>query len=368
MLDPETGELDGSTSRSRPRCRTCRARKPVRDPRRITDRAFGDPRRRLPPSGTYETVVATAAAELDPASISEGRAIEFESPGGRTAHAFFYPPTNAEYEAPEGEKPPLGSLIHGGPTSQAKLAFSPLDPVLHLARLGGRRRQLRRVDRLRASVSRAPRTSSGASSTSRTASRPRAISLRPGRSIRALLDRRRQRGRLHDVACARAERCLAAAVFELRSHRPRDVRRDDAQVRVALHGLAPRPAARGARRLSRALTGHARGPDHGAGTDRAGSRRQGRAARAGGADRRGARSATTCRTSTSPLEGEGHGFRRRESNPAPLVCSRSSGRSSASSPPTTSSASRSWGSSDGHRGSSRETPSTSFRKARSSRS
>ena len=59
---------------------------------------------------------------IEPASISEGRAIEFES-HGRTAHAFFYPPTNAEYEAPEGEKPPLRVIIHGGPTSQAKLAF-----------------------------------------------------------------------------------------------------------------------------------------------------------------------------------------------------------------------------------------------------
>ena len=73
-------------------------------------------------SGTYETVVRQNAPRIDPASVSEGRAIEFES-HGRTAHAFFYPPTNAEYEAPEGEKPPLRVVIHGGPTSQAKLAF-----------------------------------------------------------------------------------------------------------------------------------------------------------------------------------------------------------------------------------------------------
>ena len=73
-------------------------------------------------TGTYETVVRQNAPPIEPGSISEGRAVEFES-HGRTAHAFFYPPTNAEYEGPEGEKPPLRVIIHGGPTSQAKLAF-----------------------------------------------------------------------------------------------------------------------------------------------------------------------------------------------------------------------------------------------------
>ena len=74
-------------------------------------------------TGTYETVVQQPPPALDPASISTGRPIEFES-NGRTSHAFYYPPTNAHYGAPEGEKPPLRVLIHGGPTSQTKLALS----------------------------------------------------------------------------------------------------------------------------------------------------------------------------------------------------------------------------------------------------
>jgi dipeptidyl aminopeptidase/acylaminoacyl peptidase len=73
-------------------------------------------------TGAYETRAGAQTTELDPASVSVGRAIEFES-NGRTAHAFYYPPANAEFEGPESEKPPLRVVIHGGPTSQGKLCF-----------------------------------------------------------------------------------------------------------------------------------------------------------------------------------------------------------------------------------------------------
>jgi dipeptidyl aminopeptidase/acylaminoacyl peptidase len=49
--------------------------------------------------------------------ISTPRAVEFPTEGGRTAHAFFYPPRNRDYEAPEGERPPLVVKCHGGPTA-----------------------------------------------------------------------------------------------------------------------------------------------------------------------------------------------------------------------------------------------------------
>ena len=76
-------------------------------------------------TGSYEKVVRTSDLEFDRESISVGRPISFGSSDGRTAHAFFYPPANAEFEGPAGELPPLWTLIHGGPTSQAKLAFAP---------------------------------------------------------------------------------------------------------------------------------------------------------------------------------------------------------------------------------------------------
>jgi dipeptidyl aminopeptidase/acylaminoacyl peptidase len=49
--------------------------------------------------------------------ISIPDAIEFPTEAGRTAFAFYYPPRNPDYEAPEGEKPPLLVVSHGGPTS-----------------------------------------------------------------------------------------------------------------------------------------------------------------------------------------------------------------------------------------------------------
>src|ERR1700737_1508235 len=48
--------------------------------------------------------------------LSVPEAIEFPTEGGVTAHAFFYPPMNPDYEAPAGELPPLVVYVHGGPT------------------------------------------------------------------------------------------------------------------------------------------------------------------------------------------------------------------------------------------------------------
>ena len=62
------------------------------------------PRRRHPTSSMRTAATTRRSpswhAELDPASISVGRAIEFES-HGRTAHAFYYPPANADFEGPK---------------------------------------------------------------------------------------------------------------------------------------------------------------------------------------------------------------------------------------------------------------------------
>ena len=75
-------------------------------------------------TGEYETAVSTHDLELDRDSISVGRPIEFASANGRTAHGFYYAPANADFEGPPEERPPLVVFIHGGPTSQAYLAFN----------------------------------------------------------------------------------------------------------------------------------------------------------------------------------------------------------------------------------------------------
>jgi dipeptidyl aminopeptidase/acylaminoacyl peptidase len=45
--------------------------------------------------------------------------IEFPTEGNRTAFGLYYPAFNPDYQAPEGDKPPLLVKCHGGPTSAA---------------------------------------------------------------------------------------------------------------------------------------------------------------------------------------------------------------------------------------------------------
>ncbi|MEZ5077733.1 MAG: S9 family peptidase [Solirubrobacterales bacterium] len=74
--------------------------------------------------GSVQTVRAASDAPLDPAYVSEPRAIEFPSGEGATAYAYYYPPANPEFEAPPGELPPLLVESHGGPTSHAAPALN----------------------------------------------------------------------------------------------------------------------------------------------------------------------------------------------------------------------------------------------------
>jgi dipeptidyl aminopeptidase/acylaminoacyl peptidase len=64
-----------------------------------------------------EVVRRSLEIELDHASISVPRAIDFPTGDGGVAHAFYYPPTNAGYEGPADEAPPLQVTAHGGPTA-----------------------------------------------------------------------------------------------------------------------------------------------------------------------------------------------------------------------------------------------------------
>jgi len=59
----------------------------------------------------------------DPDWTSRPEALEFRSEGGRTAHAFFYPPRAPGRAGPAGERPPLLVKSHGGPTAVAHPVF-----------------------------------------------------------------------------------------------------------------------------------------------------------------------------------------------------------------------------------------------------
>lgn len=70
-------------------------------------------------TGGHE-VLARSITDLPPADmLSVPESVSYPSSGHRTAHAFYYPPCNAAYEAAPGERPPLMVISHGGPTGMA---------------------------------------------------------------------------------------------------------------------------------------------------------------------------------------------------------------------------------------------------------
>jgi dipeptidyl aminopeptidase/acylaminoacyl peptidase len=79
-----------------------------------------------PANGAVEVVRRSAQIDIDPAYFSIPQPIEFPSGEGEHAYALFYPPTNPHFSGPEGERPPLLVICHGGPTSAtvAQLSLS----------------------------------------------------------------------------------------------------------------------------------------------------------------------------------------------------------------------------------------------------
>src|SRR5258705_10744763 len=66
---------------------------------------------------------SSSTLELERRHISIPEAIEFPTEGGLTAHAFYYPPANADFSALPSDRPPLIVISHGGPTTQTKAAL-----------------------------------------------------------------------------------------------------------------------------------------------------------------------------------------------------------------------------------------------------
>jgi dipeptidyl aminopeptidase/acylaminoacyl peptidase len=62
--------------------------------------------------------------DIDEGYISAARAVEFPTEDGRTAHGFYYAPRNRDFDAPEGDRPPLLVKSHGGPTAAAVTTLS----------------------------------------------------------------------------------------------------------------------------------------------------------------------------------------------------------------------------------------------------
>ncbi|MBN2238498.1 MAG: S9 family peptidase [Dehalococcoidales bacterium] len=75
-------------------------------------------------SGETEVLKQASDVVIDPGYISIPESIEFPTENSLTAHAIYYRPVNAGYTAPEGERPPLMVISHGGPTSATSSSLS----------------------------------------------------------------------------------------------------------------------------------------------------------------------------------------------------------------------------------------------------
>src|SRR5579864_2931010 len=73
--------------------------------------------------GRVRVIRRSDTVNIEPTYLSVPQAIEFPTEGGVTAHAFYYPPVNPDYEAPPDELPPLIVYVHGGPTGAVSNAL-----------------------------------------------------------------------------------------------------------------------------------------------------------------------------------------------------------------------------------------------------
>jgi dipeptidyl aminopeptidase/acylaminoacyl peptidase len=76
------------------------------------------------PDGAPDLLRASSALGLEPGFVSVAEPVSFPTTDGDVAHGFFYPPRHPGFLPPEGERPPLLVLAHGGPTGATSPALS----------------------------------------------------------------------------------------------------------------------------------------------------------------------------------------------------------------------------------------------------
>lgn len=78
-----------------------------------------------PVTGHEQPVRISLEFEVPHEYISPVQPITFPTTGGGVAHAWYFPPSNADFIAPKGELPPLVVWVHGGPTAAADPGLNP---------------------------------------------------------------------------------------------------------------------------------------------------------------------------------------------------------------------------------------------------
>jgi dipeptidyl aminopeptidase/acylaminoacyl peptidase len=74
-------------------------------------------------TGLVRTLRPSSAIDLNAVWISKPEPIEFPSGNGHVTRAFYYAPRHPTCKAPDGEKPPLIVIGHGGPTTATTAIF-----------------------------------------------------------------------------------------------------------------------------------------------------------------------------------------------------------------------------------------------------
>ncbi len=75
-------------------------------------------------NGAPAVIRRSTARPVDARFLSKAQPVSFESAGGRTAHGFYYPPRNDDYDPVADSLPPLIVKSHGGPTGQSGCALN----------------------------------------------------------------------------------------------------------------------------------------------------------------------------------------------------------------------------------------------------
>ena len=236
---------------------------------------------------SIEVLRRTSPVAFDPATVAIPEPIDFPTEGGRTSHGLFYRPTNPDFIGPADERPPLVVRSHGGPTAGTGQGF--FGSIQYLVSRG-----IAVVD-----VDYGGSTGYGRAYRSRLDGEWGVVDvddcLNAGRYLASIGEADPARmaceggsasGYTTLAMLAFRPGAMAAGVsyFGIGDLTGFDL--DDAQVRVALHRAAGRPAARDRGAVARTLADPARRAHLGPDAHPARPRRQGRAAQPGGADRR----------------------------------------------------------------------------------
>lgn len=72
---------------------------------------------------SLEAVKTCGTTPLTQENIAIPKPISYPTSDNQEAHALFYEPKNNKYQVPENEKPPLIVFVHGGPTSKTSAAY-----------------------------------------------------------------------------------------------------------------------------------------------------------------------------------------------------------------------------------------------------